>query len=210
MGKEKFVDNNLVNIRGRLMEETNEKASSKEVNTSKKDNSARSRGSSSIQDKEWKKAIFKRWDEYKALRRDVIIKINDTLMTIPDENALAEKKISELKQAGVKLRQVLSAIEELDDSGWDRHNLTSELTKAMRKVENARMDCILLSSKLSDKKVHSSPQSITPSANSIIHDIASLSFSQCFKVGLGLFFPLIIGIIVGSLIVSLFYYISVH
>jgi hypothetical protein len=209
MSKEKFVDNNLVKIRGRLMEASNEKSPSNDISNKEKKRD-RSSGGVAIQDKEWKKAIFKRWDEYKVLRRDAILKLNEVLNTIPDDCESAEKKISELKHAETKLKEVLASVESLDDSEWDRHNLTKELSSAVRKVENARMDCMLTSSKLGAKKLHSPIQSANSSTSSLIHELSSLNFSQCFKLGLGFSFPLIIGIIIASLIFSLFYYISLH
>jgi len=211
MGKNKFVDGKLVNIRGKLMEES--KNSSDIVDLQKVEPIKRNRSlqsataSVNINDKEWKKAVFQRWDEFKALRRDVLFKLNDIISAIPDDISSAEKRISELKNADLKLQLLVSEIDMLDDSSWDRHNLASELASAMKKVENARLECMIISAKLADKQ-SGAMQNVSTQSSSIIHEIQSLSFSQAFKLGLGFLFPLIIALIVSVLLLALFNYLT--
>jgi len=214
MGKDQFVDSKLVNIRGKLMEEARE-SSVGVVNSANHVESPSGEGrrmptsssSVSINDKEWKKAIFQRWDEFKALRRDVLLKLNSTLSVIPEDIALSERRIVELRSAELKIKDLLSSIEVLDDSSWDRYSLSTELAYAMKKVENARLELMIITGKLADKDslgVQNSPQSST----SFIHEIQSLSFGQAFRLGLGFSFSLIIGLILSVLLLSLFNYLT--
>lgn len=209
MAKERFVDNNLVKIRDRLGEGSNSDPESNDeiIRENKRERRA---GDVSIHDKEWKRAIFKRWDEYKTLKRDVEFKLNETIDALPGELSASEKRTLLIKDSEEKLKNVLSELESLDDSQWDRHNMAENLSKALRKVENARMDCMLLNSKLNDDRNAPVHGNVSVSQSSVIHEITSLSFNQCFKIGLGFLFPLILGIIVASLIFSLFYYLSLH
>jgi hypothetical protein len=211
MAKDTFVDRKLVNIRGKLMDEAKDSSStvsnSKTVEPVRRRSRTQTAESVNINDKEWKKAVFQRWDEFKALKRDVLLKLNGTLSSIPDDITSAEKRIAELKSAEQKLQVLLSDIEMLDDSSWDRHNLASELSSAMRKVENARLESMIISAKFADKQ-SGGTQSPQGQNSSIIHEIQSLSFSQTFKLGLGFFFPLIIAVIVAVLILSLFNYLT--
>ncbi len=212
MADNKFIDGKLVNIRDKLMETSRENDNSPSDTDSalsyKK--SERPSGSVRINDKEWKKAVFRRWDEFKALRRDVVLRLNDSLSSIPEDITSSEKRIVELKSAEDKLKKIVSAIEAIDDSGWDRHNLSSELASAMREIENARMDCMLISSRFADKSSGVMQNVQSSSGTSSLHELNSLTFKQKFKFGLGFFFPLIIGIIVAVLIFSVIYFISLN
>lgn len=213
MAKEKFVDGNLVKIREQLARENlpdNDSSSNDPVATPARRASASAATSTSINDREWKKAIFRRWDEFRSLRRDVIVTLNELISDIPDSINSEEKRIAELKSAQVRLKSILEGIEAIDDSLWDRHSLISELPSAMRKIENARMDSMLISAKYADKRGNADVVSGASKNSSVIHELNSLTFSQGFKLGLGFFFPLILGIIVSVMIFSIFYYISLH
>ena len=91
MSKDKFIDTKLVNIREKLVDE------SKENNNSSSDVKSgsvkRADRSSGINDKEWKKAIFKRWDEFKAVRSDVIVRLQKALSSIPEDIVSSEKAV---------------------------------------------------------------------------------------------------------------------
>ena len=211
MGKEKFVDKKLVNIRGRLMEESNEKQDNAQAILAepiKQNIQQQGTRSVNINEKEWKKAVFQRWDDFKALRRDVLFKLKEMLASIPEDQVSAEKRIKALQNAEEKLTKMVTDLEAIDDSYWDRHTLSSELATAMRMVENTRIETMIISAKLADKNSATIQNGGSSSSTSFIHEITSMSFKQCFKLGVGLFFPLIIGIIVAAFILALFNYLT--
>ena len=214
MSKEKFVDGNLVKIRDQL---AGEKLSDNNSNSSDKSAAAPAMRSSApaatatvINDREWKKALFRRWDEFRSLRRDVIVTLNELITEIPENIDNEEKRIADMKDAQMRLKSILDDIEAIDDSSWDRHSLISDLPPAMRKVENARMDSMLISAKLADKRGYTDTVSGAAKNSSVIHELNSVTFAQGFRLGLGFFSPLILGILVAVLIFSIFYYISLH
>ena len=214
MGKDKFVDRKLVNIRGKLMNESNEDSPTEEKvadtpQPRRRSVSAQKQSSSvNINDKEWKRSLFQRWDEFKSLRRDVLFKLNDTLSAIPGDLAAAEQKIIELKKAEIKLREDLKEVDALDDSSWDRHTLSAELASAMRRVENARMDCMMIMTKIEGNGHSTGNRGGIERPLSLVQDLRSLSFKQSFKLGMGLFLPLIFGIITAAVILAVFNYLT--
>ncbi len=218
MGKDKFVDGKLVNIREKLMEESNEKRDDPQTILAEPINqNIRRQGSASvnINDKEWKKAIFQRWDEFKALRRDVLFKLKKVLSAIPEDRISAEQRIRDLENAEEKVRQIIADLEAIDDSTWDRHTLTSELSTAMRMVENTRIESMMISAKLArpmaglaGKQSSAMEHGGSNSSSSFVHEVNSLTFRQTFKLGLGLFFPLILGIIIAAFILALINYLT--
>ena len=219
MGKNTFVDRKLVNIREKLKNEpeANETALEKTVEKSSEEPSPQKRqkrtlvpaASVNINDKEWKRALFERWDEFKALRRDVRFKVQQMLENLPENRRDAEEKMKVLTSAEARLTRVIAEVEAIDDSTWDRHSLSSQLSAAMRTVENSRMEIMIISAKLADSKsVVPEQGGGTTTVSSFIHELRSLSFRQSFKLGLGFFFPLIIGIIVAALILAIFNYLT--
>ena len=168
---------------------------------------------SNLTEREWKKALFKRWDEYRALRRDVILKLNELISSIPENVKDSEKHILDLRSAENRLKTVLASIEELDDSQWNRQSFSKDLADAMRKVENARMDFMITNSKLSigENKLQTTQTPVASNSNnSIIHELTSLSFKQAFRLGFAFFAPLIIGLMVAALIIAILNYITIH
>jgi len=175
--------------------------------------SKRSTSTLEIKDNEWKKAIFRSWDEFKSARREVVPRLRGILDTIPDEIAASEKRIRELSASAEKLRAVLEDIESIDDSKWDRASLQSELASANRKVEGARIESMLFTAKFSEggkggSSVGNAAQ--PPPSSSVIHELTSLSFKQAAKLGWGFFFPLLVGILLGTLLLSLMNYLAMH
>ena len=214
MGKEKFVDNNLVRIRGRLNEDNSKDLNSVGDSPAPLPLSSPAKTPAktgvSINDREWKKALFKRWDEFTVLKRDVVVKLNELLDTLPFEAKKAEKRIEKLRKSEDKVRKILADIEAVTDSDWDRHSFSQELAAAMRMVENARMECMLIAGLVDGEKNNTSASVAggDRSGTSVIHELTSLSFGQAFKLGIGFFFPLILGIIAAALLLAVINYIS--
>jgi hypothetical protein len=223
MGKESFVDTSLVKIRGRLQ------SSSTEANTSNSPEetisankhpmrevnipTANSNAGIVIPDKEWKKALFARWDEYRAIRRDVLVRLRSRISQIPEDVRDHENAIVALKKAEKKLNSTLGELELIDDSHWNRSNFSNELGVAMKKVENARLECIMIEggvNKVSSDTQLSSPVGIRRSEGSFIHELASISFAQAVRLGFGLFFSLMATILLGAILLALFNYLSVN
>lgn len=224
MAKERFVNNNLLKIRDKLKVENADKEDlnkQAQASTSSVENRAsspnprkedKSKEFSAISnERDWKKAVFKRWDEFKAVRKDIINRLSERIACLPKEIEHTEGHAIELKQAKEKLQKVLDEVNALDDSGWNRHNFTSELAVAMRKLENARIEFMMQASKIAPANNKSAQLIESSSApNSIIHELNSLSFKQCFRIGLGFFMPLIIAMILAVLVWGLIYYISLN
>jgi len=163
----------------------------------------------SVTDKEWKKAVFRRWDEFRALRRDVLLKLNTELQSVPVQTTAAEKQLKALNLAENKLKHLIEQLEQIDDSTWERKTLNSELGVAMKNVENARMEWMLIRERISEQRTEQpAASSGLTQAASPVKDLLSLSFAQCFRLGLAFFLPLIIGIVLGACLLAIFNYLA--
>lgn len=221
MGKEPFVDASLVKIRESLqssLDETETIQEQKRSNPSEPSparemkNSTPKNGGMVIPDKEWKKALFARWDEYRATRRDVLVRIRSRISRIPEELRDHETAMASLTTAEEKLNSILKELELLDDSRWNRSNFSTELGAAMKKVENARLECIMLEN--TGKGLPSVNHPSTPGGGgrdvSFIYELTSISFTQAFKLGFGFFFSLTVAILLGTFLLALFNYLTVN
>ena len=222
MSKEKFVDANLVKIRDKLSEsgsgqkqETEQSVGDRSVNSSANSEpsskAGKQRGNAVANEREWKKAVFRRWDEFKNTKKDIVNRLAERIAAIPREVREFEAHANELKQAEEKYKQLLADIDALDDSNWNRHNFTSELAAALKKLENTRIEFMMLSSKSASRNTAVPATVIENKGTSgFIHELNSLSFKQCFRVGVFFFAPLILGILFAVLLWGAIFYFSTH
>lgn len=162
-------------------------------------------------DRDWKKAVFRRWDEFKNIKRDIVVRLTERIANIPGEIDEMNSNVAELKNASERYKSLLEEVNALDDSTWNRHNFTSELASGMRKLENARIEFMMLSSRNSSKKENGTALiEKSGSSGNFIHELNSLSFKQYFKIGFAFFMPLILGVLLATIMWGIFYYISLH
>jgi len=218
MAQDKFVDTNLVKIRDKISETASTYKERSVQNESKNDNSSESvskskgksiQGTAVVNERDWKKAVFRRWDEFKNIKKDIVNRLAERVASIPNEISESESNAEELKQVGEKYKKLLREIDELDDSTWNRHNFTAELASGMKKLENARIEFMMLSSKYSNR-ITGTTMIENKGSDSFIHELNSLSFKQCFRVGLFFFTPLILGILAAVILWGLIFYFSTH
>lgn len=219
MAADGFINNNLVKVRDKLSTDTNSGGeASNGVQQKSADNDYKpvsyrdeKEKTAIANERDWKKAVFKRWDEFKGVKKDIVNRLSERIASIPREIADQEGHTKELKQATEKYQKLLDDINALDDSKWNRHNFTAELASGMRKLENARIEFMMQASKTASPAKNSNKAVETSSSsNSIIHELNSLTFKQCFRIGFAFFMPLILGMLLAVFIWGLIYYLSLH
>ena len=161
-------------------------------------------------EKEWKKAIFKRWDDFKNLKVDILQRIVELEATIPEEINTCEQNLNAFLKASEKIISLRNKIESINDTDWTRHNFTNELGLAMRELEKYRIEFMMINAKIATKDSNNSRFSNSTSANNFIQELSSLTFSQCFRLGIGFFMPLIIAVIFATLLWGVIYFLSIH
>jgi hypothetical protein len=191
---------------------TEEQAESKEKKAEHSKPAKRAGAGPVANEREWKKAVFRRWDEFKNIKQDMLKRLAEAKVMIPREKESAMLKIKELETAAGKIEALLEEIKAIDDSEWNRDNFTSELGAAMRKIDHCRLEYMMTVSKLEKSGPANSAVVSEPSAGagSVIHELSSLSFQQCFKLGFGFFMPLIIAVFIATLLWGAIYFISIH
>ena len=161
-------------------------------------------------EKEWKKAVFNRWDDFKNLKVDILRRIVKLETTIPEEMNTCEQYFNELHNASEKIVALRQKVESISDSDWTRHNFTNELGIAMRELEKYRIEFMMINAKIAKKDSPATQISNSAAANNFIHELSSLTFAQCFRLGLGFFMPLMIAVIFATLLWGIIYFFSIH
>ena len=157
-----------------------------------------------VLDKEFIKALQKRKDEFIRTKKHVIDKSTSTLNKLPVLTADFRRKINELDKAEQAIKNTLNEISRINEKEWKSTDFSSELSIATKTVENARLQHLMLISKLEEIENANTPAgSKTGSAeSSIIPELTSLKFGQLFKMGFSFFLPLIFGLFITAAIVS--------
>ncbi|HBC87295.1 MAG TPA: hypothetical protein DCZ94_10095 [Lentisphaeria bacterium] len=203
MQKNGFVGAELIKIRGRLSEATShgerEAAGQKPAQTHA---TVTVPPPETVIDREWRKALEKRWDEFRILKRDFTGRLTENLASLPEEIRLAKEHAEQLQSALEKFAHLLDQMETIDDSAWNKDNFSTELAVAMRRIEHIRLEYLRVTSKL-DALQRESYAAEGGESSSLIPEICSISWRQGFKIGLSFLMPVIITIILGSFIVAI-------
>ncbi len=148
-------------------------------------------------------ALEKRRDEFRMLRRDLCENLTERIAEMPEEIHVAEEQLEELKETLEVFTAKLDELRGIDENAWESAKEGSELGVAMRKAENARLEYIRCSAKLTALR-RENPVGDTSSreAQGRVEDLHSLSFSQLFKMGFCFSLPIIIGILAASVILA--------
>ncbi|MFZ2656444.1 MAG: hypothetical protein WAX69_16045 [Victivallales bacterium] len=212
MQKNGFVGAELIKIRSRISEATShgEKEAVQEKTAAQPPHQpVRSQPVHSlppqetVMDKEWKKAIDRRWDEFRMIKRDYTGKLTESLAALPEEIRLAKDHAEQLQRALEKFAHLLDEIETLDDSKWSKDNLSPELSSSIRRVEHIRLEYLRITSKLKALQRESSAAEGADSGRSFIPEICSVSWRQGFKIGLIFFMPIIIALALATFVLAL-------
>lgn len=211
MHKQDFVSGSLHKIRDKISESASNPGEGGMENSSKQFVSETKTGLKPLSDKNFKKALEKRRDEFMKVRRDVMGRLTQAIAVIPDEIKSYELHIEESKSVENLFNKMLDELTALDDSNWDEDNYSSELGDAMKKVEDMRLEFIRRSAKLDKLKKGaeaSAPQKV--SGESFLIELTSLSFGQIFRLGFIFSLPLLLIIVIGALFVGASIFISMR
>ena len=204
MQKNGFVGLELIKLRSRLAEakDSGIKHLEKPDTPAEKTEQSLPTPLDSSRDREWKKALDRRWDEFRVIKRDFTGRLTESLAALPEEIRIAKEQTDELQKALEKFAALLDEIENIDDTKWSKDNFSSELGFAIRKAENVRLEYLRITAKL--QALHREGNAAEgDSSRTLIPEINSISWAQGFRIGVVFFTPLIIGMLASAVILAI-------
>jgi len=127
--------------------------------------------------------------EFQTGRQEMVHNLTRGLGLLEETEFSARRDAEQMDKALVNLRDALSKIEAVHEEAWTKDNLSTELTRALTALENARMEWNAARLKfpiLSSPAQEGSPAAAPPPSSLL----ATQSFSELCRLGLALTWPL--------------------
>ncbi len=150
-------------------------------------------------------ALLRRYEDFLKSRRDLVTRLNQTLIQMQTEYELISARADVINNAFQDLQNRLDQLEKALPADAPLPEKQSELAAKCNQLEVIRLESIR-----SITKYQTSPWSLTAAPQNVPNtqhgiDFASFSFWFLFKKGLALFLPVILAIIAAGLLVALAY-----
>jgi len=189
MSDKRFIDRNLIKIKDRLSAQASSSSPKNEVTHVEETMAA----AASAVNKETQNAITQRYEEYLRTKRDVSGTLSK-LIPILDEKAHAyERFLDASRKMKEKLSALLTGINSIAEDEWKEKDLTAELAKAMRSIENARLEILRIHLK---GEIH--PDEPHNAVQEQRQDLTSAPPFALVKAGFYFFLPLIFGLLIAA------------
>ena len=137
--------------------------------------------------------LRRRQSEFQTGRQEMIHNLTRGLGLLEEAEFNTRREAEQMVKTIADFRDALTKIETVRDETWTKENFSTELTRALTAIENARMEWntarlklpALSPEALKKTEVETAPQ---PAAS----PLASLSFGQLCKIGLAMTWPLVL------------------
>ena len=138
--------------------------------------------------------LRRRQSEFQTGRQEMIHNLTRGLGLLEEAEFGQRRDLEQMAKTIADFRDALAKIEAVHDETWTKENFSTELTRALTAIENARMEWnaarlklpALSPEALKKTEVETTPP---PAATSLLTD---LSFGQLCKIGLAMTWPLVL------------------
>jgi hypothetical protein len=137
--------------------------------------------------------LRRRQSEFQTGRQEMIQHLTRGLGLLEEAEFNTRREAEQMVKTIADFRTALTKIEAVRDEMWTKENFSTELTRALTAIENARMDWntarlklpALSPEALKKAEVETAPQTAAS-------PLASLSFGELCKIGLAMTWPLVL------------------
>ncbi len=204
MSKEAFVTDNLHRISGQIAEAARKGAGVPEEETAAAGTAGTaSAKSAKVREKmspETERALRLRHEEFVRLKSDLLTRLTESEAEIAASSARYRKAADEFYAAEVKFAEALKRVDVLVEPDADSPDYQIRLAEACRSLELIRLEMISLKGRLE----HPDSSAAAPSKLEVnlFTEMASISFSQLFRIGFGIGLPLLAALLLSSIIIG--------
>ena len=151
--------------------------------------------------KQLSEAIQRRVADFRLSRRDLAVRTAESLARIDREIAESERKIQELKPRRDQLASIAAELEKESPLDVDGVATQSQIAAESRRLEGLRLDACRIIAETS--AASPGPQNAVAKKSSVEGiDWESVTFGQLCRIGWGVFFPFIVAVLIGSLLIG--------
>lgn len=152
--------------------------------------------------KQLSEAMRRRVADFRLSRRDLGVRIAEALAWIDREIADSERALQELKPRREQLAHIAAELKRESPLDADGLATQSQIAAESRRLEDLRLDaCRMIAESGVGAPGTQQPQTKNASSLDGI-DWGSVTFGQLCRVGWGVFFPFIVAVLLGSLLIG--------
>jgi len=142
----------------------------------------------------------KQFENYHNARRESLRKLNEFSILLEAKREIMANNCAEAAQLQNMFEQLSHELNELPNSLDELNNYPEKFEEYRQHNEQARL--MLMRHSLAVKRLLENDPRAVANNISIVHEVASLTFYQLFRLGFGMFLPLIFSLIVAALAIG--------
>ena len=152
--------------------------------------------------KQLSEAMQRRVADFRMSRRDLCVRIEESLGWIDREIAESERRLQELRPRREHLASIAGELKRESPLDVDGSATQSQIAAESRRLEGLRLDaCRMIAESGINAPGTQQPSQMNSSSLDAI-DWGSVTFGQLCRVGWGIFFPFIVAVFLGSLLIG--------
>ncbi len=153
--------------------------------------------------KQLTEAMLRRVNDYRMSRRDLSVRIAESLAGIDCEIADSERRLQELRPRREHLTSIAAELARENPLDVDGSATQSQIAAESRRLDELRLDAcrMIAESGATTQNIPLPAQKAKPSSFEGI-DWGSVTFGQLCRVGWGIFFPFIVSVVLAALLIG--------
>lgn len=152
--------------------------------------------------KQLSEAMMRRVNDFRLSRRDLAIRIAESLAGIDCEIAESERRLQELRPRREHLASIAAELNKESPLDADGAATQSQIAAESRRLDEFRLNAcrMIAESTATTQNIPLPAQKSTSSFDGI--DWGSVTFGQLCRIGWGLFFPFIVTVVLASILIG--------
>ncbi|MDD5664451.1 MAG: hypothetical protein PHT71_09350 [Victivallaceae bacterium] len=142
----------------------------------------------------------KAFEDYHKARRESIRRLSEFSMLLAAQREMMEQNSSESAKIQTMFEQLYHELNQLPDTLDELNNFPEKFDEYQRHNEQARL--MLMRHSAAVKRLLENDPKAVANTISIVHEVASLSFWQLFRLGFSMLMPLILSLIAAALAIG--------
>ena len=153
--------------------------------------------------KQLSEAMQRRVNDFRLSRRDLAVRVAESLAGIDWEIADSERRLQELRPRRERLASIAAELNKESPLDVDGAATQSQIAVESRRLDELRLDACrkIAESTATTQSIPIQAQRQKPSSFDSI-DLGSVTFGQLCRIGWGIFFPFIVSVIVAALLIG--------